>query len=144
MVASILVVDDEECNRTLLTTVLENHDYLVSAVQTGEEAIARLQNERFDVVITDLQMAKTTGMEVAKFARTTCEQTIVFMITGCPKNRVEKLADRIGVDEYLAKPFSAHDLIHRLAVHLRGRPTAAFPADSHSRRFTNVHKRTSL
>ena len=69
MVRKVLVVDDEEGIRQQLSYVLEDEGYEVETASNGSEALAHLENQRFDIVITDLMMPAPDGMEILKIAR---------------------------------------------------------------------------
>lgn len=114
----VLVVDDEEIMRVMLKQVLENNGYCVTVSHSGEDAIVLLQRKKFDIVITDLQMGWVSGLEVAQTAKNSPEEIKIFMITGCPDQKYETIARRIGVDEYLQKPFSIDGLLGSIKSHL--------------------------
>ena len=76
---TILIVDDEEIIRDLLAEVLE--DYVISLACDGREAIDKLKESKYDLVITDLRMPNVPGEEVVKFARETYPGTRVIVIS---------------------------------------------------------------
>jgi two-component system response regulator PilR (NtrC family) len=80
-VEKILVVDDEQSLREVLSIMLKRTGYAVTSVADGEEAIELLNKDIFDLVITDLRMPKIDGMEVLKAAKSASPETVVLIIT---------------------------------------------------------------
>jgi len=112
--ATILLVDDEEIQRRLLTAFLERFCCTIHTAADGTEAIRLLRKTRFDLIITDLQMGTTSGMDVVKAARSISPNTLIFMMSGCSESKEIEAAYRYGTNEYLLKPFSMAVLLHRL------------------------------
>ena len=106
---SILVVDDEEIIRELLTEVLE--DYQISIATDGQEAIDKISDKQFDLVITDLRMPNVSGEEVVKYARETSPETRVIVISGYSSLQTVSQSITHGACAFLSKPFSIKELI---------------------------------
>jgi DNA-binding NtrC family response regulator len=106
---SILVVDDEEIIRDLLTEVLE--DYAVSIAVDGQEAIDKIGADHFDLVITDLRMPNISGEEVVRFARQESPKTKVIVISGYSSLRTVSESISHGACAFLSKPFSIKELV---------------------------------
>ena len=77
----ILVVDDEQGLRDVLSIMLKRAGYAVTVASDGDEAIAQVQKEIFDLVITDLKMPRVGGLEVLKAVKAASPDTVVLMIT---------------------------------------------------------------
>lgn len=77
----ILVVDDEQGLRDVLSIMLKRAGYAVTTASDGDEAIAQVQKEIFDLVITDLRMPRVGGLEVLKAVKAASPETVVLMIT---------------------------------------------------------------
>lgn len=117
----ILVVDDEESMRDVLSIMLERTGYAVSGVASGEEALERLNKEIFDLVITDLRMAGVDGIEVLKAAKSASPETVVLVITAFASAESAVEAMKQGAYDYLTKPFQIDEvqLIIRNALEKR-------------------------
>ncbi|MDA1000849.1 MAG: response regulator [bacterium] len=106
----ILLVDDEKDIRELLTEMLEMRGYAVIAVGSGTEALGCLEEYPFDLVITDLGMEGTSGMEVARMAKTAKRGTPVILITGWAESEKELEENTDDIDRLVSKPFSLTEL----------------------------------
>lgn len=113
----ILIVDDEAIMRALLETFLKNYGHQTSAAQTGDEAVSHLLLDNFDLVITDLQLGNTSGLEIIKQTKKLNETTIVFLMTGCRDSHCRSQALQLGADAFLAKPFDLDELISLIQFH---------------------------
>jgi DNA-binding NtrC family response regulator len=103
-------VDDEPGVRNLLKTMLTRKGYLASTVSTGDEALALLARESFDLVITDLRMPGMPGEELVARVKIARPQLPVVVISayGGTQSVVEVV--KRGAEDYLAKPFNQEDL----------------------------------
>ncbi len=103
--ARILVIDDEESVRDILSRMLGVKGHQVVVASDGEEGIERFKNEPFDLVFTDLGMPKVSGWEVGMAVKEMNPKVPVIMITGwgMELNR-EKLSES-GIDLIVSKPF---------------------------------------
>lgn len=102
---SILLVDDEDHLQEVLGLLLELDGHKVSTAYTGEDALRLAKEKNFNLVITDLRMAGMNGLEVVKAFKEVNSNMHVIMITGFPSPETEEEARRLGVDDYVAKPF---------------------------------------
>ena len=117
----ILVVDDEQSLREVLSIMLKRTGYAVTSVADGEEAIELLNKDIFDLVITDLRMPKIDGMEVLKAAKSASPETVVLIITAFASADSAVEAMKQGAYDYLTKPFQVDEvqLIIRNALEKR-------------------------
>jgi CheY-like chemotaxis protein len=102
----VLVVDDDPVVGTSFSRVLSNKGYVVITAANGEEAMAKLQAEQYDVVFTDLRMPGMTGVEVAENVRARHPWTPVVIVTGYGSRTSEERARAAGVSAFLHKPLS--------------------------------------
>ena len=102
----ILVVDDEEVIRRLLTEVLAEEGYWVTTVSDGQQAIDLLERERFNLIITDMVMPGVSGIEVLRAAQRIDPQCPVVVLTGYPSVDSVRRLVRLGASDYIAKPFN--------------------------------------
>ena len=117
----ILVVDDEQGLREVLSIMLKRTGYAVTSVADGKEAVELLNKEIFDLVITDLRMPKVDGMEVLKAAKSASPETVVLVITAFATADSAVEAMKQGAYDYLTKPFQVDEvqLIIRNALEKR-------------------------
>ena len=117
----ILVVDDEQGLRDVLSIMLKRAGYAVTTATDGEEAIELLNKEIYDLVITDLKMPKVDGMEVLRAVKSTSPETVVLIITAFASADSAVEAMKQGAYDYLTKPFQVDEvqLIIRNALEKR-------------------------
>ena len=101
----VLVVDDHASARTAVADVLEHAGYEVAACSSATEALNRLCAERFEVVITDLQMPGMDGLELVRELQQRRAAVEVLMITAHASVASAVDAMRLGAFDYLEKPF---------------------------------------
>lgn len=105
----ILLAEDEEAMRTYLTRALENAGYDVAAVDRGTAALPLLENEDFDLLLSDIVMPEMDGIELAQRCAEVSPRTKVMFITGFAA--VTLRASRETRANVLSKPFHLRDLV---------------------------------
>lgn len=107
----ILVVDDDEPLRTVLSTELSSEGYEVTTAADGSEAIDLVRDNNFDLVLLDIKMPNVDGFEVLKFIKGGKPNTKVIMLTGFAdlKNAIE--SKRLGAEDFVSKPYDLVDLL---------------------------------
>ena len=111
----ILIVDDEMSVRSVLVQVLERYGYAVTEAADGEQALERLKEKQFALVITDIKMPVMSGLEVLKKTRQSYPDTQVIIITSHASLDTAVEALRFGAYDYLFKPFEDLALISAAA-----------------------------
>jgi len=108
--AKLLIVDDERIALRNLEHVMKKEGYSVTATQSGANALKLLEEQQFDVVLTDLRMEKIDGMQILKKTRELYPDTEVVMITGFATldSAVETM--KHGAFYYIAKPFKLDEV----------------------------------
>jgi DNA-binding NtrC family response regulator len=106
----IMVLDDEAIVGARLQPSLEKAGYLVESFIDSKEALQRLREKRFDIVVTDLKMANVDGMEIHRFAKERWPATAVIIITGFATVETAREALQSGVYDFIAKPFKISHL----------------------------------
>lgn len=114
MVLKALVVDDDKMILDILEYILKSDGYNITKATDGDQAIKALDAEYFDLVITDLQMGPTSGLNVIRKTKVINSSAIVIMITASCDSMNEFEAFCQGADDYLLKPFSPSDLLIRI------------------------------
>ncbi len=106
----ILLAEDDAVMRTYLTRALERAGYAVSAVGDGAAALPLLQNERFDLLLTDIVMPEIDGIELAQRAGTIDADLRVMFITGFAAVTL-RAGRAVPNARVLSKPFHLKDLV---------------------------------
>ncbi|WP_234410525.1 ATP-binding protein [Caldalkalibacillus mannanilyticus] len=112
----ILAVDDDMVNLNVLLSILEMENYEVVVVTNAQQAMIKLENELFDLVISDVMMPYISGYELTRFIRErfTISELPVLLLTA--RNRSEDLLTgyQVGANDYLIKPVEAWELKARV------------------------------
>ncbi|MGA9117757.1 MAG: response regulator, partial [Bacteroidota bacterium] len=109
--ATILVVDDEEAFRYMLSSLLARAGYIVDTAVDGISAINAVQTKLYDVVLCDLMMPKVDGSEVLKFIKANFPSVEVVMLTGVTDVRTAVECIRMGAYDYITKPTTHDELL---------------------------------
>lgn len=107
----LLVIDDEETMRRSLADILRLEGYQVQTAEDGDKAIALLAQETYDLILLDLKMPGTDGLEVLRFAARVAPETQVVLLTahGSLESAIEAL--RHGACDYLLKPATPEQIL---------------------------------
>ena len=131
--ANILVCDDEVEVAELLSHLLEREGFVVRTCNSGDEALALLASNVFDLAILDIMMPGTDGFEVCRQIRggqAGCSTELPIVFLSAKTEEFDKvLGFTLGADDYVTKPFKARELVARIKARLRGRTTAAPSSD---------------
>jgi len=109
--ARILVIDDEDSVREILSQILKVEGHHVVIASDGEEGIERFKNEPFDLVFTDLGMPKISGWEVGKTIKGMNPKVPIVMITGWGMELNREKMSESGIDLVVSKPFQFDQVI---------------------------------
>ncbi|MBL7195978.1 MAG: sigma-54-dependent Fis family transcriptional regulator [Desulfobacterales bacterium] len=109
--SKILVIDDNPDILKLIVNILETNDYEVVAAASGEEGIRELENDDYDLVLTDLIMAGIGGMEVLEHLIAKSPKTMCIILTGHGSIKSSVEAIKKGAYDYITKPVSTTDLL---------------------------------
>ena len=107
---NILVVDDEEIARTNLEYVLRKEGYQVNTAVNGQDALNKLRQKEFELILTDLKMEKMDGIQLLESAKQVAPNTEIVMITGYATVSSAVDALKKGAAHYLPKPIDLEDL----------------------------------
>ena len=119
----VLVVDDEARMRKLVKDFLSIKGYKVLEAEDGEQAVDMFFKEKdIELIILDVMMPKMDGWDVCRTIRQYSQVPIV-MLTARSEERDELMGFELGVDEYIAKPFSPKILVARIEAILRRKST---------------------
>jgi len=110
MSARILIADDEEIVIRSCLRILDGDDYQVEAVQDGREALRKIEENPYDVMILDIMMPNMDGLEVLRRVKETHPNVDVIMITGLSQIDTAVQAMKLGAFDYISKPFEPDEL----------------------------------
>jgi len=114
---SILVAEDNDTNRKVLSLILQRSGHTCTLVENGEELLDALEDGRFDLVIADIQMPVMGGLEALKIARFTeagGERTPWLMLSANATSEIVVEAEEAGADSYLSKPVDTATLLRTI------------------------------
>jgi len=124
MTGKILVVDDEPQIRRVMKTALSAEGYLIVDAKSAEECFAKLREDRFDLVLLDVNMPGLSGLEACQEIRTNSDIAIIMLtVRNAEADKIAALD--AGADDYVTKPFSMPELLARIRAHLRRVPFSA-------------------
>lgn len=116
---SILLAEDDRALSALVKTYLIDGGYEVTACFDGDEALAAMESKRFDMIVTDVMMPKTDGFELARRVRESGSDIPILFMTALDDKPSKQLGYKLGIDDYVVKPFDADLLVLRVAAILR-------------------------
>ena len=111
---TILVVDDEITIRKTVEKLLNRDGYKVLTAENGYEAVKAVENEFIDMVITDVNMPGIDGIETIKRIKEISPKLKIMIMTGMETTTTLIEAIRIGVNDYIYKPFEVEEFRHRI------------------------------
>ncbi len=114
MSKKILVVDDEEGLRKILTKILAWESYQVLTANNGDEAIEKIKKQTVDLLITDIRMPVKDGSELLKVVSTFNPILKVIILTGYPLSPYLEEKVTAGTYVYIAKPFDNLELLSKV------------------------------
>jgi DNA-binding NtrC family response regulator len=117
--ARILIVDDDQGVRKVLTTILEDEGYTVESVGTAKKAIERARRKCYNLALIDIRLPDIEGIELLTKMRETTPKMRKVIITGYPtlQNAVE--AVNRGADAYILKPFDMRNVLRTIEEELK-------------------------
>jgi len=107
----ILIADDEEGIRESLQLIL-GEDYDLVFAKDGEETLAKLNQDHFELVLLDIKMPKLDGLEVLRQLKSTNTATPVLVLTAYQSVELAREAVKLGAQNYLPKPFEREQILH--------------------------------
>lgn len=142
--AKILIVDDEELLVKGLKRSLEAEGFETDAAYNGAQALEKILNEHYDLLILDLMLPEIDGLEVCRRIRQVSQVPII-MVTAKGEDVDKIIGLELGADDYLAKPFNTRELIARIKAVLRrnnGRDSDTRLVRAQARLKLNLSRRT--
>ena len=122
----ILVVDDDPQIRRVMRVTLTGQGYEVDDAKSGDAALEKLREQRFDLVLLDMNMPGMSGLEVCHAIRSQSEMAVI-MLTVRDSEEDKVAALDAGADDYVTKPYNAPELMARIRAALRRTPGTQGP-----------------
>ncbi|HEX8638003.1 MAG TPA: sigma-54 dependent transcriptional regulator [Pyrinomonadaceae bacterium] len=108
--SNLLIVDDEQSYRQLLTLVFEGDGHYIRTAMNGREALNMLGEEPADVIISDVKMPDMDGIELLRAVREVAPDTGVVLMTAFASVETAREAFKLGADDFIQKPFDVEEL----------------------------------
>ena len=124
-----LLVDDDELIRDSLSMAFKNKGCCMRVAGTAEEGLQAIKEERFDIIISDFRLPGMNGLDFLKLATVTHPEAVNILITAYRDEYLFSEAIRLGITEFIDKPFSVKALAELLAVSLKRRAKKQITAE---------------
>ena len=121
----VLVVDDDTAMREMMALALGKEGFEVRAAASSRAAEDAVSESPFEVIVTDIYLGDGTGLELLEHCRSRCPDAKVILVTAHGTIETATSARRLGVFDYLAKPFAIEALVERVRAAARAPATAA-------------------
>jgi len=118
--AKLLIVDDNEGVRHLVSRWLERAGFRVEEASDGAEAVEMVRKDPPDVILADIRMPKIDGIELARMVKSEFPHVKIILMTAYSSPQTIAQAKREGVDDYLEKPFTK-DQVEKMALDIISR-----------------------
>lgn len=118
---NILIVEDDNINLKILTSILDKYDFSSLIAKNGQEAIGLLNNNKIVAAILDLNLPDMSGLEILKYIRNhPIHKNIAVLIVTINQDKLDTILGlEMGADDYITKPFHHRELIARLNAAIR-------------------------
>lgn len=117
--AKILLAEDHNATGISLKAAFERECHTVELVKNGQEALARLREFSYELIILDVMLPDLSGYEICRLYRAESGSAPVLMLTGLASIEDKEQGFGLGADDYLAKPFDMRELMMRVSALLR-------------------------
>ena len=122
----VLLVEDNDANILVASALLEYHGYTYEVAKNGKDALTKIYNNRYDLVLMDVQMPEINGFEVTKHVRehekkAGLDPTFIIGMTAFAFADDKKRCFDSGMDDYLAKPFDPKNFSEKLVKYTFGK-----------------------
>lgn len=125
----VLIVEDESWTSELLVTCLHSGGYDVATASDGRDALNVLKEFEPDLILTDIMMPYTSGLELIGITRTSQRSDIpIIVLSGIDEESTVMEAFRLGADDFICKPFNPQELLLRVKRLLLISPRNSQPA----------------
>ena len=119
MASKILVIDDDTSFCVMLKTFLQKKGYEVTNAFTAKEAEEAIKNQTFDVVLTDIRLPDSDGIQILKSIKEVSFATQVILMTGYTDIKTAVSAMKMGAYDYVGKPINPDEILHTIEQSLK-------------------------
>lgn len=116
---NILVVEDDKSLNNLVCTYLRASGYQTTACADGAEALSAMETAEYDLIVTDIMMPNVDGFTLAEAVRSTNENIPILFMSARDDKPSKMLGYKLGVDDYVVKPFDVDLLVMKITALLR-------------------------
>ncbi|MBQ9792154.1 MAG: response regulator transcription factor [Clostridia bacterium] len=114
----LIVEDDAELNKSVCS-YLEQNDYVTISCENGLQALKEIENQKFDLIISDIMMPQMDGFTFVEKVREKDNQTPIIFMTARDDKFSKQLGYKLGIDDYVVKPFDIDELVLKIGAILR-------------------------
>jgi DNA-binding NtrC family response regulator len=125
-----LLVDDDDLIRDALCMAFKNKGCFIRAAESAEEGLKAIKEEQFDIIISDFRLPGINGLDFLRLATVTHPNAVQILITAYRDEYMFSEAVRMGVAEFIQKPFSVKALVALLALSLKRQANKQIAASS--------------
>ena len=118
MAKLLIVEDDKELNKSVCS-YFQTSGYNVVSCENGLEALNKMKTEKFDLIISDIMMPVMDGFSFVEKVRESKDQTPIIFMTARDDKFSKQLGYKIGIDDYVVKPFDIDELVLKVGAILR-------------------------
>src|SRR4051794_33466850 len=117
----LLVVDDNEMNRDMLSRRLRREGYTVDLAEDGYKALELIKTTKYDLIVLDVMMPGMSGLEMLPIIRETRSIAELPIIMATAKDQSEDIVEglKLGANDYVTKPIDLPVLLARMEIHLK-------------------------
>ena len=114
MSEKILVIDDDERVREMLTSILIEEGYQCFSVSNPQDSITLMESETIDLALIDIMMPSSSGVKILLDLKSMSPKTKAIMVTGFHDIETAKFCLNSGADDYIVKPFKISEVVKRV------------------------------
>ena len=117
--ANLLVVEDDKELNASVCAYLESSEYMAKGCYNGLEALRELETQSYDLIISDIMMPQMDGFTLVERVRKSDTQIPIIIMTAIDDKFSKQLAYKMGIDDYIVKPFDIDELVMKVGAILR-------------------------
>lgn len=119
MLKKLLVIEDDKELNSSLCNYLQQNEYNTVSCENGLEALSVVENQKFDLIISDIMMPKIDGFTFVEKIREKDKKTPIIFMTARDDKFSKQLGYKLGIDDYIVKPFDIEELVLKIGAILR-------------------------
>lgn len=118
MIKILVVEDDKELNE-IVTSYIKKEGYVVESVFNGLDALNKIYENKFDLILSDIMMPLCDGFELARTIREEDQRTPIIFMSARDDKPSKQIGYKVGIDDYITKPFDLDELVLKIKAILR-------------------------